>query len=102
MAGNAGMGAVIGATAGGVASAAQEGEAIKLPSETLIEFRLEHSLHHCRRDRAGTARARGTRATAASSCAESVQETRANLFAAIFALALTLVLGTTAIANCLS
>jgi hypothetical protein len=41
MAGNAGMGAAIGATTGGVASVAQKGQAIKVPSETLIQFRLQ-------------------------------------------------------------
>lgn len=41
MAGNAGMGAAIGATAGAVGSVAQKGEAIKVPSETLISFRLQ-------------------------------------------------------------
>lgn len=41
MAGNAGMGAAIGATAGGVASVAQKGKAVQVPSETIIQFRLE-------------------------------------------------------------
>jgi hypothetical protein len=41
LAGNAGMGAAIGATAGGVASVAQKGKAIQVPSETLLEFRLQ-------------------------------------------------------------
>lgn len=41
MAGNAGMGAAIGATAGGVGSVAQKGQAIQVPSETLIQFRLQ-------------------------------------------------------------
>jgi hypothetical protein len=41
MAGNAGKGAAIGATAGGVGSVVQKGQAIKVPSETLIQFRLQ-------------------------------------------------------------
>jgi hypothetical protein len=41
MAGNAGKGAAIGATAGAVASVAQKGQSVKVPSETLIEFRLQ-------------------------------------------------------------
>lgn len=41
IAGNAGMGAAIGATAGGVASVAQKGQAIQVPSETLLQFRLQ-------------------------------------------------------------
>jgi hypothetical protein len=41
IAGNAGLGAAIGATAGGVASVAQKGQAIKVPSETLLQFRLQ-------------------------------------------------------------
>lgn len=41
MAGNAGMGAAIGATAGVVGSVAQKGKSVKVPSETLIEFRLQ-------------------------------------------------------------
>jgi hypothetical protein len=41
MAGNAGMGAAIGATAGGVASVAQKGQAIQVPSETLLQFTLQ-------------------------------------------------------------
>jgi hypothetical protein len=41
MAGNAGMGAAIGATAGAVGSVAQKGQAVKVPSETLIEFHLQ-------------------------------------------------------------
>lgn len=41
MAGNAGTGAAIGATAGAVGSVAQKGQAVKVPSETLIEFRLQ-------------------------------------------------------------
>lgn len=41
IAGNAGMGAAIGATAGAVGSVVQKGEAVKIPSETLIQFTLE-------------------------------------------------------------
>lgn len=41
MAGNAGMGAAIGATVGAVGSVAQKGQSVKVPSETLIEFRLQ-------------------------------------------------------------
>jgi hypothetical protein len=41
IAGNAGIGAAIGATAGGVASVAQKGQAVQVPSETLLQFRLE-------------------------------------------------------------
>ena len=41
IAGNAGMGAAIGATAGGVASVAQKGQSIQVPSETLLQFRLQ-------------------------------------------------------------
>jgi len=41
IAGNAGMGAAIGATAGGVASVAQKGQAIQVPSETLLQFTLQ-------------------------------------------------------------
>jgi len=41
IAGNAGMGAAIGATAGAVGSVAQKGQSIKVPSETLISFRLQ-------------------------------------------------------------
>ncbi len=41
MAGNAGMGAAIGATVGTVGAVAQKGQAVKVPSETLIEFRLQ-------------------------------------------------------------
>ncbi len=41
LAGNAGMGAAIGATAGGVASVAQKGQSIQVPSETLLQFRLQ-------------------------------------------------------------
>jgi hypothetical protein len=41
MAGNAGMGAAIGATAGAVGSVAQKGQAVNVPSETLLEFRLQ-------------------------------------------------------------
>jgi hypothetical protein len=41
MAGNAGMGAAIGATAGAVGSVAQKGKSVNVPSETLLEFRLQ-------------------------------------------------------------
>jgi hypothetical protein len=41
IAGNAGMGAAIGATAGAVGSVAQKGKSVNVPSETLLEFRLE-------------------------------------------------------------
>lgn len=41
IAGNAGVGAAIGATAGGVASVAQKGQSIQVPSETLLQFRLQ-------------------------------------------------------------
>ena len=41
IAGNAGMGAAIGATAGAVGSVAQKGEAVHIPSETLLQFRLQ-------------------------------------------------------------
>jgi hypothetical protein len=41
IAGNAGMGAAIGATAGAVGSVVQKGETVKVPSETLVEFRLQ-------------------------------------------------------------
>ena len=41
IAGNAGMGAAIGATAGAVGSVVQKGKEVKVPSETLIEFRLQ-------------------------------------------------------------
>jgi hypothetical protein len=41
IAGNAGMGAAIGATAGVVGSVAQKGKAVNVPSETLLEFRLQ-------------------------------------------------------------
>jgi hypothetical protein len=41
IAGNAGMGAAIGATAGAVGSVAQKGQAVNVPSETLLEFRLQ-------------------------------------------------------------
>jgi len=41
MAGNAGMGAAIGATAGTVGAVAQKGAKVNVPSETLIEFRLQ-------------------------------------------------------------
>jgi hypothetical protein len=42
IAGGAGRGAAIGATAGGVSSAAQRGQSIQIPSETLLQFRLQH------------------------------------------------------------
>lgn len=41
VAGNAGKGAAIGATVGAVGSVAQKGQSVKVPSETLIEFRLQ-------------------------------------------------------------
>jgi hypothetical protein len=41
IAGNAGRGAAIGATAGGMASIFSRGEQINIPSETLLEFRLQ-------------------------------------------------------------
>ena len=41
IAGNAGIGAAIGATAGAVGSVAQKGKEVKVPSETLLEFRLQ-------------------------------------------------------------
>ena len=41
IAGNAGMGAAIGATAGAVGSVVQKGKEVKVPSETLLEFRLQ-------------------------------------------------------------
>jgi len=41
IAGNAGMGAAIGATAGAVGSVAQKGKSVNVPSETLLEFRLQ-------------------------------------------------------------
>jgi hypothetical protein len=41
MAGNAGKGAAIGATAGVVGSVAQKGKSVNVPSETLLEFRLQ-------------------------------------------------------------
>jgi hypothetical protein len=41
IAGNAGMGAAIGVTAGVVGSVAQKGQAVNVPSETLLEFRLQ-------------------------------------------------------------
>ena len=41
IAGNAGMGAAIGAAAGTTAALVQKGQAISVPSETLLEFRLE-------------------------------------------------------------
>ena len=41
IAGNAGMGAAIGATAGAAGSVAQKGKAVQVPSETLLEFRLQ-------------------------------------------------------------
>ena len=41
IAGNAGKGAAIGATAGAVGAVAQKGKAVQVPSETLLEFRLQ-------------------------------------------------------------
>jgi hypothetical protein len=41
IAGNAGMGAAIGATAGTVGAIAQKGKSVNVPSETLLEFRLQ-------------------------------------------------------------
>src|SRR5271169_2868640 len=41
MSGNAGKGAAIGATAGAVGSVAQKGKSVNVPSETLLEFRLQ-------------------------------------------------------------
>jgi len=41
IAGNAGMGAAIGATAGAVGSVAQKGQSVQVPSETLLQFRLQ-------------------------------------------------------------
>ena len=41
IAGNAGMGAAIGATAGAAGAVAQKGKAVTVPSETLLEFRLQ-------------------------------------------------------------
>ena len=41
IAGNAGMGAAIGATAGAVGSVAQKGKSVNVPTETLLEFRLQ-------------------------------------------------------------
>jgi len=41
MAGNAGKGAAIGATAGAVGAVAQKGKSVNVPSETLLEFRLQ-------------------------------------------------------------
>lgn len=40
IAGNAGMGAAIGAVSGTVGAVVQKGEKVKVPSETLLEFRL--------------------------------------------------------------
>src|SRR5271156_6362708 len=39
--GNAGKGAAIGATVGAVGSVVQRGQSVKVPSETLLEFRLQ-------------------------------------------------------------
>jgi hypothetical protein len=39
--GNAGKGAAIGATVGGVASVVQKGDQVEIPSEALLEFRLQ-------------------------------------------------------------
>ena len=41
IAGNAGMGAAIGATVGTVGAVAQKGKSVNVPSETLLEFRLQ-------------------------------------------------------------
>ncbi len=41
IAGNAGMGAAIGAVAGTTAAVAQKGQKVSVPSETLLEFRLQ-------------------------------------------------------------
>jgi len=41
IAGNAGKGAAIGATAGAVGSVAQKGKSVNVPTETLLEFRLQ-------------------------------------------------------------
>jgi hypothetical protein len=41
IAGSAGMGAAIGAAAGTTAAIVQKGEKVSIPSETLLEFRLE-------------------------------------------------------------
>jgi len=41
IAGNAGKGAAIGATVGAVGSVAQKGKSVNVPSETLLEFRLQ-------------------------------------------------------------
>lgn len=41
IAGNAGMGAAIGAAAGTTAALVQKGQKVNIPSETLIEFRLQ-------------------------------------------------------------
>ena len=41
IAGNAGMGAAIGVTAGAVGAIAQKGKSVNVPSETLLEFRLQ-------------------------------------------------------------
>jgi hypothetical protein len=45
IAGNAGKGAAIGATVGAVGAVAQKGKEVKVPSETLIEFRLQQPAH---------------------------------------------------------
>jgi hypothetical protein len=41
IAGNAGKGAAIGATVGAVGSVAQKGKSVSVPSETLLQFRLQ-------------------------------------------------------------
>jgi hypothetical protein len=41
IAGNAGKGAAIGATAGAVGSVVQKGKSVNVPTETLLEFRLQ-------------------------------------------------------------
>ncbi len=45
IAGNAGKGAAIGATVGGVASVAQKGKSVNVPSETLLQFRLQQAAY---------------------------------------------------------
>jgi len=42
LSGNVGRGAAIGAVAGGASSLVVRGEQISIPSETLLEFRLQH------------------------------------------------------------
>jgi hypothetical protein len=43
IAGNAGMGAAIGAVAGTTAAVVQKGQTVNVPSETLLEFRLQQA-----------------------------------------------------------